>query len=65
MPYTITYVKGDESPYKIVNTDRNEIVGSSKTREKAEASIRHRMSSETNEDKARGYVRGQKKGRKA
>ena len=46
MPYEIRYVKGDERPYKIVNKDRNQVVGSSKTRAKAESSIRARMSGE-------------------
>jgi len=64
MPYTINYVKGDERPYKIVNTDRNEVVGSSKTREKAEASIRHREGSETDDDNLRHYVRSRKKATK-
>jgi hypothetical protein len=42
MPYTIRKVKGDDRPFKIVKTDTNEVVGSSKTRAKAEASIRAR-----------------------
>lgn len=47
MPYTIRYVRGDKKPYKIVNKDRNQVVGSSKTRAKAKASIRARMSGES------------------
>jgi len=46
MPYEIRYVKGDERPYKIVNKDKKKVVGSSKTRTKAEASIRARLSGE-------------------
>lgn len=41
MPYKIKYVKGDDRPYKIVNTDRDEVVGSSKTRKNAKSFIRH------------------------
>jgi hypothetical protein len=42
MPYKIKEVKGDKRPFKIVNTDKNKVVGSSKTRKDAEASIRAR-----------------------
>lgn len=42
MPYVIREVKGTDRPFKIVNTDKNKIVGSSKTRAKAKASIRAR-----------------------
>lgn len=38
--------KGELAPWVIVNEDRNEIVGSSATRESAEASIRARLAGE-------------------
>ena len=46
MPYKIRYVKGDSRPYKIVNKDKNKVVGTSKTKAAAEASIRARMAGE-------------------
>ncbi|HUS89763.1 MAG TPA: hypothetical protein VMW91_10485 [Desulfosporosinus sp.] len=46
MPYTIRKVKGDKQPFKIVNTDKNKVVGSSKTKANAVASIRARLSGE-------------------
>jgi len=61
MPYTIRYVEGDKRPYKIVNTDRDEVVGSSLTRENAEASIRARMGAENDQDQRRRYLRSRKK----
>jgi hypothetical protein len=42
MPYTIRKVKGAARPYKIVNKDTNKVVGSSKTKADAQASIRAR-----------------------
>lgn len=45
MPYTV--VKGSGSrPWKIKNTDTGEIVGSSKSKEQAEASVRARYANE-------------------
>jgi hypothetical protein len=46
MPYKIKHVKGDSRPYKIVNKETNKVVGTSKTKAKAEASVRARMSGE-------------------
>jgi len=52
MPYRIEYreghknSKGEPAPWVIVNADRNEIVGSSQTKETAEASIRARLAGE-------------------
>jgi hypothetical protein len=65
MPYVIRYIEGDERPYKIVNKDRNEVVGSSTTRAKAEASIRHREKAKDNPDqtKAKQYAKARKKAR--
>ncbi|HUV65532.1 MAG TPA: hypothetical protein VMW24_16665 [Sedimentisphaerales bacterium] len=60
MPYKIEKRKGPR-PYKIINTDRNEVVGSSETRAMAEMSIRHREGSENEEDNMRHYVRDRKK----
>jgi hypothetical protein len=45
MPYTVKKVKGDARPYKIVRKEDGKVVGSSKTRAKAESSIKHRMAS--------------------
>lgn len=59
MPYRIEYrqghknSKGESAPWVIVNTDRNEIVGSSHTKETAEASIRARLSAEHGDFKAK------------
>jgi hypothetical protein len=52
MPYRIEYredhknSKGEDAPWVIVNADRDEIVGSSKTKETAEASVRARLAGE-------------------
>jgi hypothetical protein len=52
MPYRIDYqedhknAKGEPAPWVIINLDRNEIVGSSHTKEIAEASVRARLAGE-------------------
>jgi len=48
MPYRVykTKVKKDERPWKIYNLDKKKIVGSSKTKKDAEASIRARLMGE-------------------
>ena len=52
MPYRIEFQKdhknskGEPAPYVIINEERNEAVGSSATRETAEASIRARLAGE-------------------
>jgi hypothetical protein len=52
MPYRVEYKeghrnsKGEPAPWVIINADRNEIVGSSHSREIAEASIRARLAAE-------------------
>ncbi len=52
MPYRIEYkeehknAKGEPAPWVIINADRNEIVGSSHTKEIAESSIRARLAGE-------------------
>ncbi len=52
MPYRIEYqkehknTKGEPAPWIIINADRNEIVGSSKTKETAEAAVRARLAGE-------------------
>ena len=52
MPYRVEYKKdhlnskGESAPWVIINEDRNEIVGSSQTKETAEASIRARLAGE-------------------
>jgi hypothetical protein len=52
MPYRIEYQKDhknskdEPAPWVIINEDRNEIVGSSQTKETAEASIRARFAGE-------------------
>lgn len=49
MPYRILYrpkISPKGRPYKIYNLDKKKIVGSSKTRENAEASIRARYRGE-------------------
>ena len=52
MPYRIEFQKehknskGEPAPWVIINEDRNEAVGSSATREIAEASIRARLAGE-------------------
>lgn len=52
MPYRIEYQqdhknsKGESAPWVIINEDRNEIVGSSQTKETAEASVRARLAAE-------------------
>ena len=49
MPYRIEFQKdnknskGEAAPWVIINKDRNEAVGSSATKETAEASIRARL----------------------
>jgi hypothetical protein len=59
MPYRIEYqkdhkkVKGEPAPWVIINADRNEIVGSSQTKETAEASVRARLAGEHGGFKAR------------
>lgn len=61
MPYKIKYVKGAKRPWKIVNKDRNEVVGSSTSKASAEASIRARMGAENDQDNLRHYVKSRKK----
>jgi len=52
MPYRIEYqkdhknAKGEPAAWVIINADRNEIVGSSHTKETAESSIRARLAGE-------------------
>lgn len=52
MPYRIEFQKdhknskGESAPWVIINEDRNEVVGSSQTKETAEASIRARFAGE-------------------
>ena len=52
MPYRIEYqkdhknVKGESAPWVIINADRNEVVGSSQTKETAESSVRARLAGE-------------------
>jgi hypothetical protein len=52
MPYRIDFQKehknskGESAPWVIINEDRNEIVGSSQTKETAEASVRARHAAE-------------------
>jgi hypothetical protein len=52
MPYRIEYQKsyknskGEPAPWVIINEDRNEVVGSSQTKESAEASVRARLAGE-------------------
>ncbi len=52
MPYRIEYrqghrnSKGEPAPWVIINADREEIVGSSQTKDTAEASIRARLAGE-------------------
>ncbi len=59
MPYRIEYQKehknskGENAPWVIINADRNEIVGSSHSKETAEASIRARLAGEHGGLKAR------------
>ena len=49
MPYRIEHhkdyknAKGEPAPWVIINADRDEIVGSSQTKETAESSIRARL----------------------
>jgi hypothetical protein len=45
MPYRIVKRTGDR-PWKIINIDRNEVVGSSKTKKMAESSVRARLAGE-------------------
>lgn len=59
MPYRIEYQKdhknskGESAPWVIINEDRNEVVGSSLTKETAEASVRARFAGEHGGFKAR------------
>ena len=52
MPYRIDYQKdhknskGESAPWVIINEDREEIVGSSETKEMADASVRARLAAE-------------------
>jgi len=52
MPYRIDYqkdhknAKQESAPWVIINKDRDEIVGSSETKEMAESSIRARLAAE-------------------
>jgi hypothetical protein len=52
MPYKIEYreghrnSKGEAAPWVIINKDRDEIVGSSETKEHAESSVRARLAGE-------------------
>ena len=52
MPYRIEFQKdhknskGESAPWVIVNEDRNETVGSSTTKETAEAAVRARLAGE-------------------
>jgi hypothetical protein len=52
MPYRIDYQKdhknskGESAPWVIINEDREEIVGSSETKEMADASVRVRLAAE-------------------
>ena len=52
MPYRIENqknhknAKGEPAPWVIINSDRDEVVGSSQTKETAEASIRARLAGE-------------------
>lgn len=52
MPYRIEYLedhknsKGEPAPWVIINADREEIVGSSHSKETAEASVRARLAGE-------------------
>jgi hypothetical protein len=52
MPYRVEYhdghknSKGEPAAWVIINIDRNEIVGSSHTKEIAEASVRARLAAE-------------------
>ena len=60
MPYRIEYEedhknsKGEAAPWIIINSDRNEIVGSSHTKETAEASVRARLAAEHGALKPKG-----------
>lgn len=45
MPYRIVKRTGAK-PWKIINRDRNEVVGSSTSKKKAEASVRARLAGE-------------------
>ncbi len=59
MPYRIEYQKGhknskgESAPWVIINADREEIVGSSHSKETAEASVRARLAGEHGGFKAR------------
>jgi hypothetical protein len=59
MPYRVEYekdhknAKDEPAPWVIINADRNEVVGSSLTKETAEASVRARLAGEHGGLKAR------------
>jgi hypothetical protein len=59
MPYRIEYqkdhknAKSELAPWVIINVDRTEIIGSSQTKENAEASVRARLAGEHGGLKAR------------
>lgn len=59
LPYRVEYkknhknTKDEPAPWVIINADRNEIVGSSRTKETAESSIRARLAGEHGGLKAR------------
>ncbi len=46
MPYSIQYVKGAVRPWKIINKRTGKVVGSSKSRKAAQASVRARHAGE-------------------
>jgi len=46
MPYKVEKRGNSERPYKIINKETGRVVGSSTTREKAQASIRARYAGE-------------------
>ena len=60
MPYRIEFqaghknAKGEPAPWVIINKDREEIVGSSETKEMAEASVRARLAGEHGAFKKKG-----------
>jgi len=45
MPYVVVK-KGGERPWKIIKSDTGEVVGSSETKKKAQASVKARYASE-------------------
>jgi hypothetical protein len=46
MPYTIKYVKGSKKPWKIINKKTGKEVGSSTSKQNAEASVHARLAGE-------------------